>query len=449
MTLTPSSPETVVKKADWASRLASPTGIATSLGLLLCVTTTQYFFDPPQLNTEAAQARFIAIQGDQQEEKKFLNYWGTPDAEFDWCEANYVSTLSVPRLWSSSDETTSDSAWIEVPVAESWNTVTSVLYLFPVVVPFWNYFRLLQMKSASGDANSSSSYSYSPAAVRALVFLFCIMIGTTLFHMTLRYWAQLVDELPIYYIMLNGNFAVWNCRRKLSRSGNKAKLPSKNPDRVSWALARFTVCWGLGLSMGILTTLSPERKQLHQVLRGLMSTSFSILFVHEFYAFARVFQALDQATGEKMAARKFRKSFVDARSMFHLAFLELLLAILCWVVDNGFCSALRTRLPFYPQTHAWWHFWTVVGLYHMFLVTEIVEQLAVAVPEVEARVGGERDEVCTQADSSEGEKKGAGRTGPFPELPHVGTVCGGWVHILVFDEPCEDSENSPAEKKQN
>jgi hypothetical protein len=40
----------------------------------------------------------------------FFNYYGAPDAEFDWCEGNYERTF-----------------FGIIPVAEYWNTVRQIL----------------------------------------------------------------------------------------------------------------------------------------------------------------------------------------------------------------------------------------------------------------------------------------------------------------------------------
>ena len=130
--------------------LSSPTCIAGALSLLLCVTTTQYFFNPPQLNTAAAQQSFrqkISTDEEADEVKKlFENYYGTPDAEFDWCEENYIASIPIrlPNIplvsyftspSTSATATASSSASsieiIDLPVAEYWNTLSSLLYVFP------------------------------------------------------------------------------------------------------------------------------------------------------------------------------------------------------------------------------------------------------------------------------------------------------------------------------
>ena len=99
----------------------TPTQIAVILALTLTLTTSQYFYFKDSVFDEKAR---IANSHNAS------NYWGEPNAEFDWCERNYYRSAYVSELI---------------------NTM--------------------------------------------------IGIGTVMFHCTLQYEHQLVDELPIckYY----------------------------------------------------------------------------------------------------------------------------------------------------------------------------------------------------------------------------------------------------------
>ena len=108
--------------------------------------------------------------------------------------------------------------------------------------------------------------------------------------------------------------------------------------------------------------------------------------------------------------------FVPSLCLF-ISFVEFLIAIVCWVVDNGFCAVLRKKLMFYPQTHAWWHFWTVAGLYHMSLVTEVCERL------VEKKIGIEENK--TGKTGAGGAILGGRRV---PQIKRIGW--GGFLHVI-------------------
>ena len=92
------------------------------------------------------------------------NYWGEPNAEFDWCERNYYRSAYVSELI---------------------NTVTGFLYICVAVVSY-----------ALMSANVMTTH-----VKLNLLFITMIGIGTVMFHCTLQYEHQLVDELPIckYY----------------------------------------------------------------------------------------------------------------------------------------------------------------------------------------------------------------------------------------------------------
>ncbi|CAD7949307.1 unnamed protein product [Amoebophrya sp. A25] len=547
------------RAGDIFSRLLSPKGIAGGLSLLLCVTTTQYFFAPPQLNREQVQKDFLAFE--DLRPKYYHNFYGAPDAEFDWCESNYVSLfllpyyINVPSLLSSFEiavlgrsgvggETKRHEPvveFLEIPVAEFWNTLSSFLYILPVLTVWWY--------------RPAPNYIYSAVAKRGLLFLTSIFIGTTLFHATLRYWAHLIDELPIYYIMVNANVGVWATRRRMSEKVATSRCYSTSVVKI---LAGILA--GL-LSIGILATVGKEYATTHQALRGILSTSFSAMFVHLFYVKARLLEELTEATGahrknttpvsvdegkpsgeqvktsrvtgstsgkknsksvgrgkrkdssrgrtptstqrvtmrhqraEKSRGRSgeevpsggstalvpstaenlakpedeagprtsitderrrslrdgsekdhLRQSVAEARSLFHLAFLEFLIGIVCWIVDNGFCTFLRTRLPFYPQTHAWWHFFTTLGLYHMLVMTEMVEKVSATVvvlttasstsgrPLTSAKSlnattdSSSRPPTRSKSTSSRPEKNAI--IVPVVAVPGIKTVWGGFVHVL-------------------
>ena len=125
-------------------------------------------------------------QGDGALFREGVAYWGDIDGEFDWCETNYEYKVAG------------------VPIAEIVNTSTSLLYFIPPI-----YILLFapnaQWWSTGGKLN--------------FVLVGCIAIGTTLFHASLRYWAQLVDELPIYYVMLSGCLMLYRIDRTILAEG--------------------------------------------------------------------------------------------------------------------------------------------------------------------------------------------------------------------------------------
>ena len=272
----------------------SPKVIALVLCSVLLVTTTQYFFDTSWSSSKERKPSNIS------------NYYGKPNAEFDWCEENYE---------------------VSPYIAEFVNTVTGFLYFLPTALGF---------KLHNGLSLNSKL---------VLFFVSCIGLGTVLFHGSLQYKAQLIDELPIYYVMLTGNFMLWYRGRK----GNPF---------VAYCLS----AWAGTLSAILL--LTNRSNYVHTVGRGIMSCSFSLMFAYIFSAAAAALNEIALSNGKGYAK--------SGKHLFQLSFFEFVAAIFCWIFDNGFCGIVQ-RNPFYPiTTHALWHLLTSIGLYKMFLVLEYI-----------------------------------------------------------------------------
>ena len=141
----------------------TPTQIAVILALTLTLTTSQYFYFKDSVFDEKAR---IANSHNAS------NYWGEPNAEFDWCERNYYRSAYVSELI---------------------NTVTGFLYICVAVISY-----------ALMSANVMTTH-----VKLNLLFITMIGIGTVMFHCTLQYEHQLVDELPICkYIMAGLDYSM-------------------------------------------------------------------------------------------------------------------------------------------------------------------------------------------------------------------------------------------------
>lgn len=92
-------------------------------------------------------------------------YWGRVTSTIDWCEANYEITIYV---------------------AEFWNTVSSILgIMLPPLYALW----LRQQNDAK--------------IVKNCWWQLCLVgLGSTLFHGTLKYRMQLLDEVPMMTLVL-------------------------------------------------------------------------------------------------------------------------------------------------------------------------------------------------------------------------------------------------------
>lgn len=198
-------------------------------------------------------------------------YWGEVTATIDWCEGNYEVT---PYL------------------AEFWNAVSSLAIVALAFYGLW-----LQ-------GRTELRYRVLHLAI-ALVGA-----GSFLFHGTLRYDMQLLDELPMVASMLVWWY-VW------------VESPHKRPRHrmLPVALVIYGACWSVLHGYYGLTTL-------FQVHFGLM-IAVGLWFVWR------------AARGTKVpAVRGLAVAYVGT----------LAVAFVCWVVDQVMCDQVRGL-----QLHAWWH----------------------------------------------------------------------------------------------
>lgn len=230
--------------------------------------------------------------------------WGTPDGEFNWCELDYQLTEFV---------------------AEPLNTATGTLYIL-VSLAAWCLHR--------------EHFKLEKRLFINLIFVSLIGIGTILFHGSLRYRMQLLDELPMYYLIL---LAAWGLYER-----------ELHPKHGVW-LPAILIAWAFLISCVLQTT--PKHSEVHHAFRGLMTCSFSVCFVYIFWAAATV------AKGSELM-----------QSFFSNGFLAFVIAIVCWLADNTICDVLQS-FRWYPNLHAWgWHLGTSIGLYMMFLAILVHRQ---------------------------------------------------------------------------
>jgi len=108
-------------------------------------------------------------------------YWGDTTATLDWCEQNY------------------EVSWY---IAEFWNTVTNLSMIIP---PLWGIYKCLQR-------------GLETRYLVGFLALLLVGIGSTMFHMTLQYSMQLLDEIPMVW----SSCAFIYCQHMVtSRSGEK------------------------------------------------------------------------------------------------------------------------------------------------------------------------------------------------------------------------------------
>lgn len=235
-------------------------------------------------------------------EPNHQGFWGEASSTIDWCEANYA---------------------VSYYVAEFWNTVSNVFIFAPPIF---------------GIADALYQ-GFEKRLIAAYASLFVIGLGSVMFHATLRYEMQLMDEVPMIY----GTAVIGYCVYQLREP----------PGRSNWLLVLFLAAYCLLFTVVYLVFKDPY---IHEGMFLVMV--FTILLVG-----AR--RNLGSSTSPSTVA-------LGAAGLVMYA-----LGGLTWNVDNHFCRRLgQARSPYGPlppaarpltQLHAWWHLFSGLGTYLLLL----------------------------------------------------------------------------------
>ncbi|MGZ6162949.1 MAG: ceramidase [Myxococcaceae bacterium] len=216
--------------------------------------------------------------------------WGIPTASIDWCEQNYVVT-----------------PW----VAEFWNTLSSLAMVLAGVVGL-------------------CSRRFAREVRVAFALLVLVGLGSIAFHATLRFGLQMMDELPMLYLV---TWLVW-------------LLVENEPTR------RFGAWFPVAL--GIYVVLATAGATLN---RG----------DAQFLAFHLSFGALEIFCLGRVTQVALRPENGAVRRRFGLGLAAYGLAIALWFVDLKACPWVSVTLPSRgipnPQLHAWWHLLVSLGFF--------------------------------------------------------------------------------------
>ncbi|CAJ2513365.1 Uu.00g014840.m01.CDS01 [Anthostomella pinea] len=226
-------------------------------------------------------------------------------------------------------------------VAELCNTLTNGLFII------------------YGIKGLRSCLKYSNPSIFLYTFMGYLVVGcgSTLFHMTLKYPMQLVDELAMIYttcFMVHATFAY-------GRS------------------SRFSFCLGAGL-VGLawfITARYYETKdpQFHQDAYAILTATvvFSNMYIME-----KVLRPALKARGSKRAPDStVPTSSAILKQMWTMVATGLSIFLggwLIWNLDNIFCARIRVwrhqiGLPWAIalEGHAWWHLMTGIGAYYYII----------------------------------------------------------------------------------
>ena len=227
----------------------------------------------------------------------FPGFWGPPTSSVDWCEANYAFTPYV---------------------AELFNTLSSVAMIAVGAVGIALHRRVLERRFLFAFA------------------LVCLVgLGSVAFHATLRFELQLLDELPMVYLVTLIVYILLEDRPR----------PRFGP-------------WLPAVLIGYVVLITA----LASLTRGKV----------EFWVFQLSFGSLELYSLGRVYWLQRRLSDPRARRCFRLGIGAYLVAIALWFVDLRACGFVSRTLPAYgipnPQLHAVWHVLVSVGFYLLLLV---------------------------------------------------------------------------------
>lgn len=230
------------------------------------------------------------------------SYWGLPTLTIDWCEENNV---------------------VSHYVSEFVNTITNSIFIF------FAAFAIVR--------------SYQNGFERRFIVGNCgfllVGIGSWLFHMTLLYEFQLLDELPMLYATC---VPFWSF---LSRNKTKSQ--------TLWMAGGVTVLAGT-ITAIYLVIRDPT---FHQVSYALLN----LFIVVQSYKVIR--DTIDKT--------KYAKEISQMRTLMIKGVGFFGFGYLLWNLDIHLCVKITqlkrwVGIPygFLLEGHGWWHFFTGLGVYH-------------------------------------------------------------------------------------
>ncbi|KAF9366502.1 Alkaline ceramidase 3 [Mortierella sp. NVP85] len=233
-----------------------------------------------------------------------IGYWSPNTASVDWCENNYV---------------------VSYYIAEFWNTISS---LFIVLL---------------GELGLYLCPTKERRFKVAFRTISIVGIGSTLFHGTLRHKMQLLDELPMIYA---ATALLFIC------------VETKNGPQGRW--------FPVGLATWLLLTtifvsITGGKAQFYT-----FQASFGVLQLAIIYYTT----TLHQRQKSEIQARGMQNesTWLIRRAISVYAF-----AVTIWLIDLHLCEFVngvspQSVLKWNPQFHAWWHVFSIVGVYFTTLL---------------------------------------------------------------------------------
>jgi len=214
-------------------------------------------------------------------------YWGAITSTIDWCEENYKITIYI---------------------AEFWNTISNLIIIG------------LSLYGLKNSLNNNIDYIFS---IQYISILF-VGLGSSLFHCTLRYTEQQLDEIP----MMMGLF-IW-----IYIIYKKEWIKYLILQKYLY-LILFTVC--------ILYTILHIKYNFTTIFQ----LTFGILVLFTAYKVYIYYKQIDNN---------------ELKKIVRIYYYSIILATFCWLIDYHYCNLIN-KLSFNLQFHAWWHIFSGINSY--------------------------------------------------------------------------------------
>lgn len=246
-------------------------------------------------------------------------FWGETTAIIDWCEENYV---------------------VSPYIAEFSNTITNSVF---VITAFY-----------------STYCAYASGLEKRFLFIGfgfgLVGFGSWLFHMTLKYRFQLLDELPMLLATCVPAWSVF-CEfdwKELKRSKTEASL--RKQITTGLIISTFVA----GITWFYIVYRIPV---VFQILYGVLTCT--VVFMSGSFAYFLSAQDISEEDEGKLLIKR------NLYTTMAIGVVVFLLGFIFWQLDLNFCpfwiyvrrTYLKLPLGILLELHGWWHLFTGIGVY--------------------------------------------------------------------------------------
>ncbi|CCE64683.1 hypothetical protein TPHA_0I01790 [Tetrapisispora phaffii CBS 4417] len=239
--------------------------------------------------------------------------WGNVTATIDWCEENYVVSKYIAE-WS--------------------NTLSNITYFITALYATYS--------------------AYKNNLERRFILIgigFAIVgFGSWLFHMTLLYHFQLLDELPMIYATTIPTWSMvcefYECKHMKDRDFKRFST------KIQWYVGSIITLASLVITVVYVIIRNPLIHEFAYAFFTGLVVIFAGLLCHSYVSDPRSKRNLTYCMG--LGIVLFATGFV------------------AWQLDVNFCpfwtnirrSYLQLPLGVFLELHAWWHVFTGLGVYY-------------------------------------------------------------------------------------